>query len=167
MRKLFLCFSLLVAPSTAVVWAQTSPPDQQARYERADASTKKTTTKLKWLGLAALQYAYDHNKQLDMGEADFSQKLRPYVANESAFYADTNQKQKFSFNAITARVDWEKFRFQEAAHKTVLFYEGKDKQLSFNHDGFALANVASGEVLIVTKEEAKSLLWDVPADFKK
>ena len=172
MRKFLMLLSLLVVPSTGVVWAYTPSPvqearaaEQHARYKRADAATKKAASKLKQLSLAVLEYA-DDNKRLDLTQTDFTEKLKPY-ANQDTFYADAEQKQKFSFNAITSGVDWEKFRLQEAGHSTVVFYEGKDKQLSFVHNGYALVNVASGEVLWVSKEEAKTLLWDVPSEFKK
>lgn len=115
------------------------------------------STSLKTLVLQAYWYAEDHNDKLptDLKVIEGWMHL-PNVTgtgcsfNNKLLGANLTQLRKLADNG------------NKGAGRTVLFYEGQNGQLNFQHNGFALVCFLAGGVSAITKEEETLLRWSGP-----
>ena len=124
----------------------------------AEIRARQCLDKLKWLALGAMQFLQDWDQRFAFKADNFKQSIMPYILDEDVFHcpADKGDALSYSFNPDLEGVAQARINDRSL---TVLFYEGKNRQLVFRHDNRAAVAFADGHVEIVTPERAKTLKW--------
>ena len=115
-------------------------------------------SRLKSVGLGALQLAQDYDEKLDFGPGDFKEKLMPYMKNDEAFNSPLTG-QPYAMNPALSGLSLAQI---DAPAQTVLFYDGSNGGLNFSSDGTAAVLFMDGHVEYVSPEQAANLIWMPP-----
>lgn len=131
--------------------------DAQRDWARREACRSN----LKQIALAAFQFGFDqvgaNEKKLVMTPQNFKAKLLPYLKSEQIFRCPSvSSGESYSFNGNLTNY---KLDNSPDAPRLVMFYEGKNGQLDFRHDGKTNVAFADGHVQTISREEAKTLRW--------
>lgn len=88
--------------------------------------------------------------------------LLPYVKNLQILHCPQDEPgiESYSFNENLLDAAQNNLERPDA---TVLIYEGKNGKINFRHDGMATIGYADGHVKLIREEEAKLLIWKLPA----
>jgi prepilin-type processing-associated H-X9-DG protein len=139
---------------TSIAGVLQSP--QVFETSREQARSESCKSNLKQIALAAFQLNFDQ-KILAITPQNFKAKLFPYLKSEQVFRCPSvSGGESYSFNGnLTNR----KLESLPNAPRLVMFYEGRNGQLDFRHDGKANVAFADGHVQTISREEAKTLKW--------
>ena len=140
-----------------VLWANISYHiAQKESYKPKGTPAERSMSNLKWLGLGVLQFIEDYDEIYALEPRYLSEALSPYVASDMIFQVpDTNEIYTFNGNLTGKKYS----NLQQPLNALVLFYEGQNEKPIFRYDGKAAVCFVSGEVKLVTPEQAKSLIW--------
>lgn len=139
-----------------IAFMLTNPPVMQQAQKVAEGAA--CLSNLKQLSLGLIMVETDNDDILKVTAANWQKQIQPYVKNQKLFTCpeDPPGTMSYSLNAKLAGKDTAKINDPA---KTVLVYEGKDGQLNFRHNGRACVAFCDGHAKLITKEEAKTLLW--------
>ncbi|RYG72497.1 hypothetical protein EON80_04105 [bacterium] len=125
--------------------------------------------RLKELSFGMQQFVQDHDDQFALKASYFYDAVSPYVEKTVFFVPGTYETYAFNDrltgqclidlgNGIVKMTESGQVYLRNAG-KTVLLYDGRNEELNFRHDGKAVICLANFEVKLVTREEAKDLIW--------
>ena len=130
---------------------------------------EESLDRLRKLSLAALMFIQDNDDFFAFGPEYFQEALLPYTktlrnyivpgtgVEEFTTPPPSSVGERYSFNAhLSGRSS---NRMGDTA-RTVLFYDGKNKQLTFRYNGRAAVGFLDGHAALVDAEAAKTLLWE-------
>lgn len=124
------------------------------------ARNEACRSNLKQIALAAFQLSFNQvgsdEKKLMITPQNFRTKLLRYLRVGTFRCPSASGGESYSFNGnLTNR----KLESLPNAPRLVMFYEGRNGQLDFRHDGKANVAFADGHVQTISREEAKTLRW--------
>ncbi|HVT11064.1 MAG TPA: hypothetical protein VHE55_02260 [Fimbriimonadaceae bacterium] len=129
-------------------------------FPSAKVTAKSTSclSNIKQLALATIMFASDYDDVLKTTAAKWSTSIYPYTKNKTILTCpeDKPGTVSYSFNGRLANVSMSKIKNPAT---TVLAYEGKGEKLNFRHEGRAAVAFADGHAKLITKEQAKTLVW--------
>lgn len=129
-------------------WSVPQTKEEKARLECA--------SNLKQIALGAFQMDQRKGK-LAMTSQNFEAQMFPYLHTMELFRCPSvSTAESFSFNGNLTNLSLK--NLADSFH-LVMFYEGKNGQLDFRHDGKANVAFADGHVQTISREEAKTLKW--------
>ena len=141
---------------TSIAGILQSPQTFETAREQARSESCKSN--LKQIALAAFQLSQEKHG-LAMTPQNFKDKLFPYLKTMQIFRCPSVfSGESYSFNGNL----WHrKIESLPHANHLVMFYEGKNGQLDFRHDGKTNVAFADGHVETISREEAKTLRWNL------
>ena len=101
---------------------------------------------LRSLCTAALQFMQDHEK-FAFDSFNFKEKLMPYIKSDSVFRCPVGKDDAvgYSFNHNLENMTFNEFdKISDVSYKVVMFYEGKNEQFDFRHNGRTIICFANG-----------------------
>ncbi|HWA84457.1 MAG TPA: hypothetical protein VG820_13530 [Fimbriimonadaceae bacterium] len=122
------------------------------------AKSTSCLSNIKQLALATIMFATDNDDVLKTTSAKWANAIYPYTKNKTILTCpeDKPGTVSYSFNVRLANVSMAKIKNPAT---TVLAYEGSGGKLNFRHDGRAAVAFADGHAKLITKEQAKTLVW--------
>lgn len=139
-----------------------------------EARRYQCLTNLKQLALGALQMIQDYDQKFAFKTAalykvpdappgweqwpEMARAISPYVKNRALFTCPADDENSFSYS-VNPQLENVVFADIKEPSKTVLFYDGKEGQLDFHHEGRANIAFVDGHVATMSPEEAKTLIW--------
>lgn len=129
-------------------WSVPQTKEEKARLECA--------SNLKQIALGAFQMDQRKGK-LAMTSQNFEAQMFPYLHTRELFRCPSmSTAESFSFNGNLTNLSLK--NLADSFH-LVMFYEGRNGQLDFRHDGKTNVAFADGHVQTISREEAKTLQW--------
>jgi len=126
---------------------------------QASAQAAKCLSNVKRLTTGLIMLASDNDDVLKVTVANWTKKVLPYLdKNANLFTCPDDVKGAVSYGINPRVAGVTSFSINEPT-RTVLIYEGKDGQLNFRHNGKAAVAFIDGHCEMVTKEQAKKLVW--------
>jgi len=118
-----------------------------------------TQTHLKVLALGVAQFLEQWNQNFAFDNQNSFDALLPFIKDPAAF-AIPNSFEHYSFNDGLSNHSAKEI---QTPANTVLFYEGRDGNLSYSYDGKAAVGFADGHVALLSPDDAKTLIWQLKA----
>ena len=148
--------AIVVSGLCLLGWKQAAPQSSASDSQRAAAQA--CLANMKQLGIAVTAYAQDHDILLPRKDVPLMTQTRSYVKNDQAYHCplDAAGVVSYTFNASMFGVS---LASVEEPARTVLLYEGKNRQLNFRHEGRAIVSFADGHARLITPDEAKTVYW--------
>lgn len=112
----------------------------------------------KQLALGVLQYVQDYDEMFPRKKTAYKELIFPYVKNNEIFTCPSDAKGTISY-AMNSNMQGAILAAVNSPAQTVLFYEGKNMQFDFKHDGRTAVAFADGHAKLLTPEEAKNVFW--------
>ena len=100
----------------------------------------------------------NNDDKFTLKAAAFKKAFYPYLKNNSIFHCPSDKPgvDSFSFNANLQGIALSKVK---KPAEMVMVYEGANGVLNFRHGGSANVGFVDGHVKLMTKEQAKNLVW--------
>lgn len=117
------------------------------------------TSRLKQLGLGAMQFALDYDEVFALDDAARERAMWPYIKNDTLFFIPGTKEEKWHFNDNLSQKD---LAAVAEPTRTVLFYDGDGPQtdkLNFRSGDKTLLCFADGHVKSYSKDELQDILW--------
>jgi len=125
-----------------------------------DLSDKTTACMMnaKQLALGCLMYAADYDDVFKFKATGWTNAIMPYIKNKAILTCPLDKPGTISYSFNTSLIGKNQAVIARPA-ETVMLYEGKNKKLLFRHGGKAVVAYADGHVKLVSKDDAKNLIW--------
>lgn len=124
--------------------------------QRQSAKIEACRSNLKQIALYAIMLEQKMGA-LKITPQNFKKELFPYIRTMEFFRCPAvSTGESYSFNGNLTNI---KSAGMPNAPRIVMFYEGKNGQLDFRHDGKTNIAFADGHVQTISREEAKTLQW--------
>jgi len=137
------------------------PNELKKSRARDEARRTVCVANIKQLAVAAIIFAQQHDGKLTFPAAGYKESLMPYTKSALAFLCPAKEdfEESYSFNSKLLGIDLEAIA---APAEVVMFYEGKDGVLDFQHTNglFTTVAFADGHVKLISAEQAKKLRWN-------
>jgi prepilin-type processing-associated H-X9-DG protein len=145
-----------VAASLMVSTKRIDTGVQGGRDSRPTGS--QSLSNVKQLAVAAVILGHDHEKKFAIPRGKTRETLSSYVNNRDVWRLASDPKGfvAYSFNEALSNVRFVELR---EPSRTVLIYEGSNKQLNFRHEGRAAVGFADGSARLISRSDASGLRW--------
>jgi len=120
---------------------------------------------IKQLALATMMFNADHDDVFSFKAKDWPNSVMPYIKNKEIFTCPLDKPGTVSYSINTDLLGKHAAVVERPA-QTVMIYEGKNRKLLFRHDGKAVVAFADGHARLISKDEAKNLVWKPIKDMK-
>ncbi len=150
----------LMRPFAATVVSAFLPAANPKAAEQIRQATASAAclSNAKQIALGLTMYLQDHDEVYPPKNALYGKSIAPYVKNADVFTCPLDAKGTVSYT-MNPNMQAAQLAAVMYPARTVLVYEGKNRQLSFRHDGKAVVAFADGHAKLVTPAEAKTLYW--------
>lgn len=139
---------------TSIALALRSP--KAFETQRGSAKIEACMSNLKQIALYAIMLEQKMGA-LKITPQNFKTELFPYIRTMEFFRCPSvSTGESYSFNGNLTNI---KSAGMPNGSRIVMFYEGKNGQLDFRHDGKTNVAFADGHVQTISREEAKTLRW--------